>query len=634
MSKPSMPLLRLVVLFTLAASLLASWVVPGGAQTPPGEMSPGEMSPPTTGPFFPPGHRHRHIVVFKDSVDPQVAAIQDVAQYNVDVKVIYTTALKGYAADLSRDQVAQLVVDPDVAYIEQDRILNTSGQVVPTGVQRVSADHNANLDIDGTDDVRVDVDVAVIDTGVAPVADLNVVNRVDCSLGSCLADAGGDDNGHGTHVAGTIGAIDNDIGVVGVAPGARIHSLKVCNAYGECSNSAILAAVDYVTARYNTIEVVNMSLGGAGANAPLDQAISRSVDAGIVYAVAAGNNSLDAAGFSPASSPDVITVSALADSDGQTGAKGPAPACRTQEHDGRLATFSNFGPAVDVAAPGVCILSTWKDGELKLMSGTSMASPHVAGAAAILASGTRDPTNRVGVLAIKQKLIDTGKLDWSDTSGDGFKEPIVDVGVASLFPPNATPPTTTPVKPAPVTVFSDNFETTTGGWVVNPANTDTATGGRWQRADPAGTAFGPIPLQLANTTSGITALVTGAAAGARADVGAGDIDGGVTSIRSGLIALPSSGALTLTARYYLAYLNNATTADYLRISIVSGTTKTQVFRQLGTAGTNRPGAWATATANLTPFAGKTIRILIEAADTTPASLIEAAVDDVRITRQL
>jgi subtilisin family serine protease len=610
MLRPSSRVLRLVVAFGLVTALSVSWARPGAAQL----SSPGEVSSQTT----------RHIVVLNGSVDdPQAAAISDVAQYDIDLKVIYTSALKGYAADLTDEQLAQLVVDPDVAYIEEDRILYTSGQVVPAGVQRVAADHNANLDIDGTDDVRVDVDVAVIDTGVAQLADLDLVNRVDCSLGACLADAGGDDNGHGTHVAGTIGAIDNDIGVVGVAPGARIHSLKVCNAYGKCPNSAVLAAVDYVTARYNTIEVVNMSLGGEGANAPLDQAISRSVDAGIVYAVAAGNNAKDVAGYFPSSSPDVITVSALADSDGKTGAMGPPPPCRPLEHDGRLASFSNFGPGVDVAAPGVCIRSLWKDGTTQLMSGTSMASPHVAGAAAILASGTRDPTNRAGVLAIRQRLIDSGNLDWSDTSGDGFKEPIIDVSNANLFPPPATPP--------PTTVFSDNLETATGGWVTNPTATDTASAGRWQRADPAETAHAGTTVQLANTTSGINALVTGAPAGA--SVGEGDIDDGVTSIRSGLIVLPPTGTLTLSAKWYLAHLDNATTADHLRISIVSGTTKTQVFQQQGTAGTNRPGTWATATANLTPFAGKTIRILIEAADTTPASLIEAAVDDIRITRQ-
>jgi subtilisin family serine protease len=629
MSRMCAPLVRLVILLVVTTTLLAAWAGAGDAQTSAGQSPapPGDATAPTG--FAPPDHMHRYVVVLKESAgSPEVAAIQDVAQYGITVKGIYSSALSGYTADMTLDDVAQLTVDPDVDYIEPDRMLHISGQVVPTGVRRIGADKNTNLDIDGRDDVRVDVDVAVIDTGVAPVPDLNIVNRVDCSLGSCLAGVGGDDNGHGTHVAGTIGALDNDIGVVGVAPGARIHALKVCNAYGECPNSAVLAAVDYVTARYNTIEVVNMSLGGPGANAPLDQAISRSVDAGVVYAVAAGNNAQDAAGFFPASSPDVIAVSALSDSDGQSGANGPAPACRPQEADGRLASFSNFGSVVDVAAPGVCILSTWKDGNLQLMSGTSMASPHVAGAAAILASGPRDPTNRAGVLAIKQQLIRTGNFDWSDTSGDGIKEPVIDVSNATQFPPQATPP---PVTPVPVTVFSDDFETNAGGWVVNPDGTDTATTGRWDRADPAATSNAGVALQLPNTTSGIYDLVTSAAAGT--SVSAGDVDGGLTSVRSKAITLPATGTLTLSAKWYLAHLDNATTADYFRISIVSGTTKTKVFERLGTPNANRPGAWATASANLTPFAGKTVRILIETADAGPGSLIEAAGDDVRIIQQ-
>jgi aminopeptidase S len=175
------------------------------------------------------------------------------------------------------------------------------------------------------------------------------------------------------------------------------------------------------------------------------------------------------------------------------------------------------------------------------------------------------------------------------------------------------------------------MESTTGGWVVNPTNTDTATGGKWQRADPGPTSYANIAVQLGNTTSGVTDLVTAAASGA--DVGAGDIDGGVTSIRSRLITLPASGSLTLTARYYLAYLNNATADDYLRINVVVGTTKTKVFEVKGVPKATKAGAWATATVDLKPYAGQQIRLLVEAADAGTASMIEAGVDDVKIVRQ-
>jgi subtilisin family serine protease len=621
------PRARVLASLAAAVCLLAAWA-PGGGPTPQSADDSGETDGPAAEEVT-----QKYIVVLQNNVSSvQTAAIQDVGQYGIEIEGIYQNTIKGYTAQMTEEELARLTTDPDVAYIEPDRLLYTSGQVIPTGIQRIAATTNTNLDIDATDDARIDVDVAVIDTGVNTNVDLNLVSRVDCSPGTCINDAGSDDNGHGTHVAGTIGAIDNGVGVVGVAPGARIHGLKVCNAYGECPNSAILAAVDWVTARSATIEVVNMSLGGAGVNNPLNQAIARSVDAGVVYVVAAGNNTKDAKDFSPASSPDVITVSAVADSDGKPGALGGPPACRQSNIDDRIADFSNYGSVVDIAAPGVCVLSTWKDGTLKLMSGTSMASPHVAGAAAVLTSGSRDPLDRAGVMAVKKRMLDSGTFLWSDTSPDGIKEPFLNLVDKAQFPPPLSATPTTPAKPAPSTVFTDNLEGTAGGWVVNAGRTDTATGGKWQRADPAATSYANIAVQLPNTTSGVNDLVTGAVAGA--DVGAGDIDGGVTSIRSGLITLPSSGALTLTARYYFSHLNNATKDDYFRINVMVASTKTKVFEVLGAPLTNKAGAWGTATIDLKPYAGKQIRLLIEAADVGAASMVEAAVDDVKIVQQL
>jgi subtilisin family serine protease len=296
---------------------------------------------------------------------------------------------------------------------------------VPTGIRRVFAPDNPTTDIDGQDDARIDVDVAVIDTGIARHPELNVVARANCTFGFCFG-GGNDLNGHGTHVAGTIAAIDNGVGVVGVAPGARLHSVQVCTPVGSCLTSAIIAGVNYVTARAGTIEVVNVSLGGPGSSAALSQAITNSVNAGVVYSVAAGNDSADAAGFSPASHPDVITVSAMADSDGQPGGLGGSTACRASQDDVR-ADFSNFGATVEVTAPGVCILSTWNDGAYNTISGTSMATPHVTGATALLARGPNDPTSRADVMEIRQRIIDTGNFGWTDNSGDGVQEPLLDV---------------------------------------------------------------------------------------------------------------------------------------------------------------------------------------------------------------
>lgn len=177
------------------------------------------------------------------------------------------------------------------------------------------------------------------------------------------------------------------------------------------------------------------------------------------------------------------------------------------------------------------------------------------------------------------------------------------------------------------TVFFDNFETSLG-WVTNPNGTDTATTGFWERGDPATTTSSGTK-QLGTTISGVNDLVTGRLAGAAA--GDFDVDGGTTSIQSPLIALPSSGTLTLSFSFYLAHGSNATSADFLRVSIV-GSTTTVVLQRLGAA-TNVNGAWASTSVSLNAFAGQTVRIRIEAADASTASLIEAGVDDVRITSQ-
>jgi extracellular elastinolytic metalloproteinase len=178
-----------------------------------------------------------------------------------------------------------------------------------------------------------------------------------------------------------------------------------------------------------------------------------------------------------------------------------------------------------------------------------------------------------------------------------------------------------------VTVFADDFETNKG-WVTNPNGTDTATTGRWERGDPEATNSSGTK-QLGTTTSGANDLVTARLAGSSA--GVNDIDSGVTSIQSPPIALPATGNLTLTFNQYLAYGSNATSADFLRVSIV-GSTSTVVFQRLGAA-TDVDGVWTASSASLNAFAGQTVRILIEAADAGTASLVEAGIDDIRISQQ-
>jgi hypothetical protein len=177
--------------------------------------------------------------------------------------------------------------------------------------------------------------------------------------------------------------------------------------------------------------------------------------------------------------------------------------------------------------------------------------------------------------------------------------------------------------------FDDDFETGRG-WTLNPLGTDTATVGRWARTNPAGTASAGGPKQLNTTTSGAYALVTGGAAGSSAS--ANDLDGGRTTIQSRPITLPARTGQHLTFRYYLAHASNATTADELRVSLVGddGTATTVLLERA--AGNDDDAAWASASILLDPWAGTTVRIRIQASDAGTGSLVEAAVDDVRVTR--
>jgi hypothetical protein len=179
-------------------------------------------------------------------------------------------------------------------------------------------------------------------------------------------------------------------------------------------------------------------------------------------------------------------------------------------------------------------------------------------------------------------------------------------------------------------LFSDGFGTDLG-WVVNPGGTDTATTGRWQRGNPQGTTSGGSVLQQDPCNGGTpNCLVTGLTAGA--SVGANDVDGGVTSIQSPAITVPASGAATLSFGFYFAHLGNSSADDFFRVRIVGPGGTTTVFQELGSTAVDA-AAWASRSVSLASFAGQTIRIRIEAADAAGGSLVEAAVDDVRVTHQ-
>jgi subtilisin len=367
-------------------------------------------------------------------------------QHGAQVDHLYRYALTGYAARMSEQAADHVSRDPRVASVARDRVVTAAAprekvaaprekeaspavaQSVPTGIDRIDGELSSTASGDGTG--SVDVDVAVIDTGIdVDHPDLDVVGGTNCVRGGRSYDDG---NGHGTHVAGTIGARDDAYGVAGVAPGARLWAVRVLNDRGSGSWSSIICGVDWITAHNTTIEVANMSLGGSGTEPSgagcstgdaLHDAVCTSVAAGITYAVAAGNSSADAATFVPAAYDEVITVSALADFDGLSGG-GAAATCRGDVDD-TFADFSNHGADVDLIAPGVCITSTWPDGGYDTISGTSMASPHVAGAAALYLVGNPQATP----LEVQAALVAAANLDWDNSDDrDAVKERLLDVG--------------------------------------------------------------------------------------------------------------------------------------------------------------------------------------------------------------
>lgn len=360
----------------------------------------------------------QYIVVLQDDVDnPGQVAQELAAQHGLGVGLVYEHALKGFSATVPAARLEKLQQDPRVAFVSEDRAVSTQAQVIPTGVDRINAENKVNT--------GAGVQVAVLDTGIdLKHAELkaNIVGGKNCSSGSNYTDG----NGHGTHVAGTIAAVNNTVGVVGVAPSVKLWAVRVLNNAGSGTWSSVICGIDFVTSKApangGSITVANMSLGGGGVsddncgvsnNDALHKAICRSRDAGVTYVVAAGNSGANAGQFVPAAYDDaVITVAALADSDGQPGGAGSATSYGA---DDTFASFSNYGSVVDIAAPGVNIKSTWKGGGYKTISGTSMATPHVTGAAALYVAthpGATWQHVRDGLVALGE-VLGAGHIDPS-----------------------------------------------------------------------------------------------------------------------------------------------------------------------------------------------------------------------------
>jgi subtilisin len=389
---------------TFAAGLLGGLVVVAAG------VATASAAPPPNAPLAP------YVVVLKDDSDVDSTAARYEHAYGAAVGLRFGSALKGFAAQLPAAAVAALAKDPRVSFVEPDVAATAAGEMVPTGVERIQAEmESTDADESALSAEMVpaeQVNVAIIDTGIdATHPDLSVAGGVNCTNDKLQATV--DPAGHGTLVAGVVGARRDGNGIVGVAPDSTLWSVRVLKKNGEGSISSIICGIDWITSTRldgdpgNDIAVANMSLvakgsddGACGAQNKdaLHLAICSSTAAGVTYVAAAGNAGDDLARSVPAAYDEVLTATAITDLDGKPGglaaSKGTCvPAKETSKvADDTVIYYSNYATPADqshtLAAPGICITSTSAGGGYAITSGTSFAAPHVTGVvASCLASG-------------------------------------------------------------------------------------------------------------------------------------------------------------------------------------------------------------------------------------------------------
>jgi subtilisin family serine protease len=319
-----------------------------------------------------------YIVVLDDAKltkDRSESVITTLAgKHQAKVEHRYLNSVRGFSAKMSRAQALRLSEDPAVAFVEQDRTFQTMDTQSPTpswGLDRID---QRNLPLDNSysyPNSGAGVTAYIIDTGIR-VTHSAFGGRAVWGTNTTGDGANTDCNGHGTHVAGTVGGA-----AYGVAKGVKLVAVKVLGCTGSGSFSGVMAGVDWVTAQHQAGQpaVANMSLGAAGADAGVETAVRNSIADGVVYAIASGNSNANACNFTPARVAEAITVNASTRAD-------------------ERASFSNYGSCTDVFAPGEGITSAWatSDTATNTISGTSMATPHVTGAAALVLGATPQAT--------------------------------------------------------------------------------------------------------------------------------------------------------------------------------------------------------------------------------------------------
>jgi subtilisin family serine protease len=425
-----------------------------------------------------------YIVVLKDGLVSASAvagkATELAKRANGKIGHTYTQALRGFEMTMSAKEAKRLAADPAVAYVEQNqtvKLFDTQTPVPSWGLDRIDQralplNNSYTYPVNGSG-----VRAYIIDTGIR-FSHTDFGGRAVTGFDAIDGGSADDANGHGTHVAGTVGG-----GSFGVAKGVTLVGVRVLNAAGSGTNAQVIAGIDWVTGDHDPGElaIANMSLGGSG-NA-LNSAVANSIADGVTYAVAAGNSSADACSFTPASTPAAITVGA------------------TDINDAR-ASFSNFGTCLDNFAPGVNITSAWftSDTATNTISGTSMASPHVAGVAALILAQNPSFTPQ----QVRDSMVGNGTTGVVTNPGTGSPNNLLFV-----------------VNGAPQPGFSLSLSPTSGSTQQGGAVTSTVS---------------------TTTTSGSPQTVTFSASGLPAGATAGFNPGSVTSGQSSTLTIQTSAS--------------------------------------------------------------------------------------------
>jgi len=359
----------------------------------------------------------RYIVVFRQGTDVDRESARLASALDGRVTHTYRAALRGMAIELPDAAAAALANVPSVALVEQDQIMTASTTQTPAtwGIDRID---QRTLPLNTSyvyDKTGAGVTAYIIDTGILFAHSEFAGGRATSGYDAVDGGSADDCNGHGTHVAGTVGGA-----TYGVAKNVSLVAVRVLGCGGSGSNSGVIAGVDWVTANHAPSAVANMSLGG-GLSSALDQAVANSIAAGVTYGVAAGNGNFlgwaqNACNYSPANVPSAITVSATDATDTK-------------------ASWANYGTCVDIFGPGVNITSSWYDGATKTISGTSMATPHVVGAAALYLEGNPSATPA----QVASALTGNATANLVRNGGSGSPNRLLYTGSASGTP-TGTPP--------------------------------------------------------------------------------------------------------------------------------------------------------------------------------------------------